>query len=877
MLKIEEKEYDLNFLFQFSFDFQMLKEILIKLAKSNKDLESRIKNLEKSNKEKDKRISKLEDKLNIEYIPEEKSNLNSEENDEDLNDIIDDGENKNEEKENEEYKDNENENEIENGVNEDNDKYKEKKEKKKSLFEPKKEANLQIDQIEKNKDNDQGKNDDNVFKRFKRQKSHTIKITKRDYASISEMLTKPQVTHDVIKSIMKLIRENTDRIKTVDRNLNNKLVNSFSKLKKEISNLDSKNAEEHKIMKEKIEDLYRRLYDYNDKMDGIIVKTASLDTLSMFKDSGNGTVDAAKTMVRMLEEKINKKIEIIEKNTKKEANDEDNSNLQYKIDHLETMINNLNKQFDLLKRIKSLNQNDLDDAIKELKELIDKNNNDILTIIEELSKKLKDGQLAEDRMDELLKKLKSQKHEEVKQEAEKIVYKSDEKENMEINKKLEDLKERIKDLNKKINEKDTYFSNALKSQIEDINELKKQIKEMNTKLDKKITKDDLREINNTLAEHSDEIKYLEDKVSELNEGFLKLTENNSNFVNKLENMTHELIELKKVHIKGIDSKPVDLTKFVDENKMKEILKPYKKNIDILMQERDSLYNRVSDIEEQIKLLETKERVNKLEEELKEKINDIFNKLRRFLEKSDFNKIIKNIEIQLKLLSENQHNRDADSWILAKHPLGCFNCATCEANIKNMAPSNEYLPWNKYPVGERQYNIGQGFSRLLQRISNDSMYKNERKEFSSDNDINNNLYNSMTNMNGNNFVFKINNKETMKDDLNENNYRPSRKYKLPNVFNNKKKKINYLENIPLTDEEHERENVSFDNSNSPKIMRITKKKMDDLSRQIVVNSQQKSVIVEQSNSNSGKGRMNSTTLKHNSKLERVRSMPFYDNV
>jgi hypothetical protein len=88
MLKIEEKEYDLNFLFQFSFDFQMLKEILIKLAKSNQDLESRIKNLEKSNKEKDNRISNLEDKLNIEYNPEEKSNFSSKENDEELNDIM---------------------------------------------------------------------------------------------------------------------------------------------------------------------------------------------------------------------------------------------------------------------------------------------------------------------------------------------------------------------------------------------------------------------------------------------------------------------------------------------------------------------------------------------------------------------------------------------------------------------------------------------------------------------------------------------------------------------------------------------------------------------------------------------------------------------
>jgi hypothetical protein len=343
----------------------MLKEILIKIAKSNQDLESRIKNLEKSNKEKDNRISNLEDKLNIEYIPEEKSNLFSGENDEDLNDIMDEEQNKNEDTE-----DN-NENEIDN----DN----KKKEKKKSLFGQKKVDDLQIDQ---NKDKTQDKNNSSNFIRdFKRQKSHTIKITKMDYANIAEILTKPQVTQDAIKSLMKLIKENTERIKTVDRNLNNKLVNSFSKLKKEMTNLDSKNAEDHKIMKEKIEDLFRRLHDNNDKMDGIIVKTAALDTLSMFKDSGNGTVDAAKTMVKILEEKITKKIEVIEKNTKKEGNNEDNLNLQYKIDHLETMVNNLNKQFDLLKRNKGLNQNDLDDAIKGLKDLIDKNNNDILMII----------------------------------------------------------------------------------------------------------------------------------------------------------------------------------------------------------------------------------------------------------------------------------------------------------------------------------------------------------------------------------------------------------------------------------------------------------------------------------------------------------------
>ena len=73
MLKLEEKEYDLNFLCSFTFDFQMLKDILIKLAKSNQELKDKINTLEEGNKEKDKRLSEIEAQLNILYIPEHDS------------------------------------------------------------------------------------------------------------------------------------------------------------------------------------------------------------------------------------------------------------------------------------------------------------------------------------------------------------------------------------------------------------------------------------------------------------------------------------------------------------------------------------------------------------------------------------------------------------------------------------------------------------------------------------------------------------------------------------------------------------------------------------------------------------------------------------
>ena len=71
---------------------------------------------------------------------------------------------------------------------------------------------------------------------------------------------------------------------------------------------------------------------------------------------------------------------------------------------------------------------------------------------------------------------------------------------------------------------------------------------------------------------------------------------------------------------------MDLTKYIVENKLKEALKPYKKNIDILMFEKDLLYNQVKELQEEIKFFEIKEKVTKLDEEINEKINDLYNHL-----------------------------------------------------------------------------------------------------------------------------------------------------------------------------------------------------------------------------------------------------------
>ena len=55
------------------------------------------------------------------------------------------------------------------------------------------------------------------------------------------------------------------------------------------------------------------------------------------------------------------------------------------------------------------------------------------------------------------------------------------------------------------------------------------------------------------------------------------------------------------------------------------------------------------------------------------------------------------------------------------------------------------------------------------------------------------------------------------------------------------------------------------------MKITKKRIKDLSGQIITNSQQKIVLAD------SEGKIDTTTIKPSTKLERVKSMPVYENV
>ena len=82
----------------------------------------------------------------------------------------------------------------------------------------------------------------------------------------------PQVSHETIKKLMAIIKENTDKISRLEKNFTNNLNKAVNDLENKHNDLSEENAKEHKSIKEKIKSITDKLYDYNDKMDGIIVK-----------------------------------------------------------------------------------------------------------------------------------------------------------------------------------------------------------------------------------------------------------------------------------------------------------------------------------------------------------------------------------------------------------------------------------------------------------------------------------------------------------------------------------------------------------------------------------------------------------------------------
>ena len=863
MLHLDNKEYDLNTLFS----FEVLKEILLKLSRAQINLEEKVQNFinEYQNKgnyekekegnyfekdenlnikdllndeegeeegEKEEKISKYSDNKNIqnneisqkenieqfEIKPIQKNYVNSEIKEKNVGNEkegnLKENDNINLIKDNnEENGQNGNEKEIENNNIINNDKK----------------------EIEQNKEKNDNENNNLLNKNIEENKE-SIGLNKAE--SKNEINNKNNKnkdgSSDLITNMLRAIKENKDRIALLEMELKKEK----EKTKKNFKYHEASNINDFQELKKILNELTLKLSDCDKKIENCEIKCSNFDFASMFKDNGNGSVDATKIMVKSLEDKIFKKFEMIDERNKKEISD--NININNKIELLmdkinrdrqdiEKLYNMSNENKELIKKTK----NDFDEKSNEIEKNLNKKIEEIKNL---LNKKIKD----------LNEKMKNQIDQLKNIENEPQLFKLNLNENQVDKEVIDDINLKINNLRKKVNDIDNSLNLYLKN--DKIEYLDNEIQTIKLILGKKISKDDLKDLYNLHLSDLDEINDTKNKISLLFEQVKRANSGIQILNQKLENLSTNFSLLQdpsNIENSGNGNNTgggfqgiIDFSKFIDNQKLVETVKPLMKEMEKMFREVYSLRRDLEVIQNLTKEYLKQENLDKFEGKMIEKLNDLKNIFqKKYIDKAEYYKTIKNLESQIKTQVE-ENKKDAESWLMAKRPLRCFNCASCESNIKNTSPSNEYLPWNKYPPSDKIYRMGQGFSHMLQMMTTEFVNSVEKnaKEAHYDNEqnqktinINNIIENKRMNTNTNSektlLGLSINKRQQFLDDSHTNG-RKSGKMRLPimSKFMKNKKDKNTID-IPVSDDENDNNDIfdKFKIIGSPKILKIMKKK------------------------------------------------------
>ena len=874
MLKLEQTEYDLNTLFS----FDVLKEILFKLAKSQIKLENEINNIKNTlkNREEDLGIEDYKEEeeesydnindnliqnqnININYNISNPENNNEKEIREEKKDNKESFEqNKNQKiiEKNKELKNNENENNTDiNDIDNNLENKKETKEEKKDneedikekiekKVEEKESDNKSEEKIIEEKNfiikkteipeihlkNNEKENFNNIPTKTTMINNETNKKINNIPSSPSKTKNQPSpnkntknaanVSPDVITKIMRQLNSQQNNIAEISKSFNSQLT-PIKKFYLKYSNFDSILS----LINDKINSLLEKNKENDKKFEDLQVKVANFDVFSMFQDSGDGTIDATKVLVKSLEDKVFKKFELIDQRYK--ADSLENIKIKNNIEKIIPKMDQFNTQIEKIND----NENKFQEQIDNIKKENEENNNEIKNVINnDINNSLENiknnfEQNLENKISSLEKKISEIKN----NSGDNFNLLKLGLGNNEITQDtIDSLDKKISDLRKKMHD----INNTLKLHMSnnEIDVIKNELKDMKIILDKKITKDDLKELYNYHMNTNDEINDIKDQLALAFDDERKLLKDINLIQQKIESINGNLSLIRDNP--KIGSTPIiDFGKYIDQNKLTDTLRPLLKEMEKLFREIESVRRDLSVVDEENKK-NLKNQVNKLDEEINKKINDLKNIIKKnYLEKTEFNKTIKTLEVQIKSLGD-EGKKDADSWLLAKRPLKCFNCASCEANIKNDYNSADYLPWKKYPKGEKIHRMGQGFSHMLQMMTSEFVKSIERNEFNQDLEIN--TKNNFANFNS--ISTQLNDKINNNKDNNMNDYIKNlkkSKMKLPKVHpysNSKLKKYKFEDTLPISDDDYNYQEVINNNNeeelkeqNNPKILKIYKKK------------------------------------------------------
>ena len=681
-MNIDINQYDLSELFQ----FDLLKNILVNITTEQKKLRDEINKLKLAKKSENDNINDDQNR-NIDNIYGLEYELNKD-NDE-LNKIINDGKNKN-------IKGNDtNDNKL--NINEINKDININKENKIENIHKEKESN---------KNNIKGKmpikSSDKLNKTSQNSILFFIKETKNLDEKINNLENK--LTKDFESQIKKIETESKENIKSLLEE--NK--SSYNKLDEQLNALMKNNEEQNK------------------KIESCILKYDSIDIYNVLKNTSNNKLDSINSMVTALEEKVFKKLDYIE--------DKHNEDFGRFTKLLESNENNSMKLEKLQKNIVDIKYNDLTEIREYLKKNLKENEKKIIDLLNSLNKKERDLSSKMDNIEKNILVILEEKQSALNKNKETMDEFQDNL--IDIQNKFEEFCQNQNDINKKISndiqEQINLFKNKLNSvetkikQIDYTNEIKqfdKDMKEINNTLKEKITYDNLNDLYKLQSNDAEDINNIQRNILTIQENIKKCVLNYETMGPKVDAFIEYLIS--KKNKKKPKKEVIDLTQLITKETFDEILKNLTRRIDSIFIEIDSYKRNLDDIKLEQNQYERKDIIIKMEEQIHSEIDKNRNKIQK--NRNELNKQLRGIEVDIKSIwNELKKKESADSWILAKHPMKCFNCASCNNDIKIEPQKEEYIPWNRILPSTRSYRQGKGYSHVLEKMSNDFINNNDEK-------------------------------------------------------------------------------------------------------------------------------------------------------
>ena len=535
-------------------------------------------------------------------------------------------------------------------------------------------------------------------------------------------------------------------------NLENKLTSDFENMinkietetKKNMNSLIEENKSKYEKLDEQLNNIMRNNAEQDKKIESCILKYNSIDIFNVLKDTKDGSnIDATKAMIKILEEKVFQKFQFIEdqnkeffENITKLIKSNDNNNMQ--LEKFQKSINDI-KYIEIvqvkehfrknLTKFERKNEdiiNLLSKIEKGLSTKIFNTEKNILEIFEEKDKILNNNK---ETMNEFQNNLID-----IQNELDKFKKKQDE-----INKDItKDIEEKFNMHSKNLNSIETKLK-----QIDftyEVKQFDKDIKEIKNTLKEKITYDNLNDLYKLQANDAEDISNIRKNFLSLQDDIKKCIINYEKMSPKVDAFIEYLIDKKNRKKPKKDN--IDINQIVTKDDYEETVKLFTRKIESIFMEIDSFKRNLDDIKLEQNLYEKKDMIIKINEQIHNDIED--NKLKIQKNRNELYKHIKTIEIDIKSLwNELKKKESSDSWLLAKNPIKCFNCASCNNDIKVDSPKEEYIHWKRILPTNRSYNQGKGYSHILEKMSNGLINNNDEKNDSKidisnqDKDIKNN--------------------------------------------------------------------------------------------------------------------------------------------